>query len=872
MKNSLPIDSIFAELNQALSRDSNVILSAQPGAGKTTRVPLALLNADWLKNDNSQQNKEPSYKKILMLEPRRLAARNAAVFMAKSLGEDVGQTVGYRMRQDSKVSHNTRIEVITEGILTRLLLQDPELSDVGLIIFDEHHERSINTDLGLALSLQCQQLFRDDLKLLVMSATLDKDALEDMLGAKTLFCSGRSFPIEYQYLGFDAKKRLNTQMTSAILKALNEESGSILAFLPGVRDILQVQQDLQQALQTDSALQTVANSVSIHPLYGQLSDKEQQLAIQPAEVNYDKHHRKIVLATNIAESSLTIEGIRIVVDSGLEKQLTYNARSEMNALMTKKISQASATQRAGRAGRTEPGVTFRLWSEQQQTSLEAHSPAEISRIELSDLVLNVAQWGAEVDELEWLTTPPKRAVQQAQRLLSKLELLNDSGQITQHGEQASQLGLSPRFAHMLLLSASHDESDKQTLKDASLLAALLSDTPKALRNNDDLTSLLQQAYAQANSFKTLHRQADSWVKKIQSLNIQNHQKNFSIAQLLALAFPDRLAKKRSRQNPSGQPLNNQGSQFLLSSGRGAKLHPSSPLNRFDWLIVTDIEDDQQGGSITRKAMAIDESELCEALDSHIQHKNHIQWNDKGQLEAEVQDLLGAIIIQRKKITNLSSDDWQDAWYNYFIDNGISNNNNSKLPWTPECLQLQARLQLGHQHLSSNQPSSEQSESVWPDFSDEALLIDIRNWLLPLLTDIRSEKALKNIDLKQALLNRLDWDKTAALKELIPEKIQVPSGSYYTIDYLQNPPVLAVKLQEMFGYQGSPSILKGKVKLMIHLLSPARRPLQITQDLPHFWSSSYFDVRKDMRGRYPKHNWPENPMESEATRFTKTRKR
>jgi ATP-dependent helicase HrpB len=870
LKSSLPIDSILAELNQALSRDNNVILSAQPGAGKTTRVPLALLDADWLKDPETKdaKNKSTGSKKILMLEPRRLAARNAAVFMAKSLGEAVGQTVGYRMRQDSRVSKNTRIEVITEGILTRLLLQDPELSDVGLIIFDEHHERSINTDLGLALSLQCQQLFRDDLKLLVMSATLDKDALEDMLGAKTLFCPGRSFPIEYHYLGFDAKKRLNTQMTSAILKALSEESGSILAFLPGVRDILQVQQDLQQALQTDSALQTVANSISIHPLYGQLSDKEQQLAIQPAEVNYDKHHRKIVLATNIAESSLTIEGIRIVVDSGLEKQLTYNARSIMNYLMTKKISQASATQRAGRAGRMESGVAYRLWSEQQHNSLEAHSPAEISRIELSDLVLNVAQWGAEVDDLDWLTTPPKRAIQQAQILLSELELLNDSGQITQHGEQASQLGLSPRFAHMLLLAASNGEASNSTLKDASLLAALLSDTPKALRNNDDLSSLLQLAYAQANSFKTLHRQADSWVSKVRAADSSIiHPQDFPIvqptlSQLLALAFPDRLAKKRSNQN-----LNSQNNQFLLSSGRGAKLHPSSSLNRFDWLIVTDIEDDQQGGSIIRKAMAIDESELLQAMDSRIQQKNHIQWNDKGQLEAELQSLLGAIILQRKKITNLSPDDWQDAWYNYFIDNGINHNNNSKLSWTPECLQLQARLQLAHQHFSS-----EQSTSVWPDFSDEALLSDINNWLLPLLTDIRSEKALKNVDLKQALTNRLGWEKMAELKELIPEKIQVPSGSYYAIDYLKEHPVLAVKLQEMFGYQGNPSILNGKVKLMIHLLSPARRPLQITQDLPHFWAHSYFEVRKDMRGRYPKHNWPENPMESEATRFTKHKKK
>lgn len=840
MKNSLPIDSILAELNQALSHDKNVILSAQPGAGKTTRVPLALLNADWLKNDDG------SYKKILMLEPRRLAARNAALFMAQSLNQDVGQTVGYRMRQDSKVSKNTRIEVITEGILTRLLLQDPELTNIGLIIFDEHHERSINTDLGLALSLQCQQLFRDDLKLLVMSATLDKDALERMLGASTLFCPGRSFPIEYHYLGFDSKKRLSNQMSAAVLKALSEESGSILAFLPGVRDILQVQQELQQVLHKDIS----SNTLSIHPLYGQLSDKEQQLAIQPADVNYDKHHRKIVLATNIAESSLTIEGIRIVIDSGLEKQLTYNARSAMNSLMTKKISQSSATQRAGRAGRIEPGIAYRLWPEQQHASLEAHSAAEISRIELSDFVLNVAQWGAEINELDWLTSPPPRAIQQAQHLLNDLELVTESGQITTHGEHASQLGLSPRFAHMLLLAANSHKtsSNHQSLNDCSLLAALLSDTPKALRNNDDLSSLLQQAKAQSHNFKAIHRQAKTWVNKIQSQVIKGRQKDASIAQLLALAFPDRIAKKRTGKD----------NHYLLSSGRGAKLHPNSSLIQFDWLIVTDIEDDQQGGSIIRKAMAISDNELLDAMNAHIHHKNHIQWNDKGHLEAEVQDFLGAIIIKRKKINNLSPQDWQDAWYNYFMEKGLK-----ALPWTSECLQLKARLILGAQHLKS---------SSWPDFSDEALLAHIKDWLLPLLTACRSEKALNNIDLKQALTNRLGWEKTAELKQLIPEKIKVPSGSYYSIDYLQTPPVLAVKLQEMFGYQGSPSVLNGKVKLMIHLLSPARRPVQITQDLPHFWASSYFEVRKDMRGKYPKHNWPESPLESEATRFTKHKRK
>lgn len=836
--NSLPIDSILTELNQALSHDNNVILSAQPGAGKTTRVPLALLDAKWLINDDG------SYKKILMLEPRRLAARNAALFMAKSLNEPVGQTVGYRMRQDTKVSQQTRIEVITEGILTRQLLQDPELNNIGLIIFDEHHERSVNTDLGLALSLQCQQLFREDLKLLVMSATLDKDALEDMLQAKTLFCPGRAFPIEQHYLGFDPKKRLSEQMSKAILQALEQETGSILVFLPGVREIQFAQQELSQYLQREIA----ASTVSIHPLYGQLSDKEQELAIQPAP----KNHRKIVLATNIAESSLTIEGIRIVVDSGLEKQLNYNPRSAMNSLTTQNISQASATQRSGRAGRIEPGVSYRLWNEHQHVSLEAHSPAEISRIELSDLVLNVAQWGADIDELDWLTQPPASYLKQATNLLTDLDLLNDSGQITQHGEYASQLGLSPRFAHMLLMANS-----KQNLADSALLAALLTDTPKALRNNDDLASLLQQAKSQQNNYKTIHRQAKTWSQKV-SNNFTSKSQNddISIPQLLALAFPDRIAQRRPGQDQ----------QYLLSSGRGAKLYFNSSLSQEDWLIVTDIEDDQQGSSLIRKAMAISEQELLTIFSNHIKQKNHIQWNSKGQLEAEVRDYLGALILKRKKLNNLSNDDWQEAWKNYFTDNGIKS-----LPWSDECVQLRARLQLAFEYYSKHSDTANNHRTPWPDFSDDALLTTIDSWLLPLLTQCRSEKGLKNIDLKQALNHHLGWDKTAELESLVPEKIQVPSGSHYKIDYLQSPPVLAVKLQEMFGYQGKPSICKGQISLMLHLLSPARRPLQITQDLPHFWANSYFDVRKDMRGKYPRHPWPENPMESEATRFTKTRK-
>jgi ATP-dependent helicase HrpB len=857
--NSLPIDSILPELNQALSQNKNVILSAQPGAGKTTRVPLALLNAQWLKNDDG------SYKKIIMLEPRRLAARNAALFMAKSLNESVGQTVGYRMRQDTKVSSNTRIEVITEGILTRYLLQDPELTNIGLIIFDEHHERSVDTDLGLALSLQCQQVFREDLKLLVMSATLDKEALEKMLEAETLFCLGRAFPIEYHYRGFDAKKRLSNQMTDAIITALQQEDGSILAFLPGVRDIQFVQQQLQEKLnsaQFSSPSSASSSIISIHPLYGQLNDKEQQAAIQATE----KGQRKIVLATNIAESSLTIEGIRIVIDCGLEKQLNYNARSGMNALVTKKISQASSIQRAGRGGRIESGVCYRLWNEQEQTSLEAHSPPEISRIELSGLVLNVAQWGAEIGELDWLTPPPARFIAQAQVLLANLELLDNKGQISAHGEQASQLGMSPRFAHMLLSA-----DLKQHLNDACLLAALLTDTPKALRNNDDLSSLLQYVKAQPKSFNSIYRQARAWDKKVSSNHHQNHniRQKTNIAQLLALAFPDRIAQRRKSdsQTNAKNSAQNSSQHYLLSSGRGAQLYGSSALSREDWLIVTDIEDDLQGSSLIRKAMPISEPELLNIFSSRIQTRSHIEWNDKGHLEAEKREYLGALLISQKRLSSLSNQQWQDAWRNYFIDNGIKS-----LPWTDEHLQLIARLQLAFEYHSKQSDTAVSYRTPWLDFSEEALLANSETWLMPLLSQCRSQKALHKIDLKQALLNRLGWDKVSDFEALVPEKMQVPSGSHYKIDYQPTPPVLAVKLQEMFGYQGKPSICNGQIDLMLHLLSPARRPLQITQDLPHFWAHSYFDVRKDMRGKYPKHNWPDNPLESEATRFTKHKKR
>jgi ATP-dependent helicase HrpB len=486
--------------------------------------------------------------------------------------------------------------------------------------------------------------------------------------------------------------------------------------------------------------------------------------------------------------------------------------------------------------------------------------------------LNVAQWGAEINELDWLTPPPERFIAQAQTLLSDLELLDNKGQISPHGEQASQLGMSPRFAHMLLKADS-----KQHLNDACLLAALLTDTPKALRNNDDLSSLLQQVKAHPKSFNSIYRQAQAWGKKVSSGHNQRQsnspRQQTNIAQLLALAFPDRIAQCRtnnihsSAKSSSNNISHNSGQQYLLSAGRGAQLYGSSALSREDWLIVTDIEDNLQGSSLIRKAMPIAEPELLDIFSSHIQTRNHIEWNDKGQLETEKREYLGALLISQKKLSSLSNEQWQDAWRNYFTDNGIK-----ALPWTDEHQQLIARLQLAFEYHLKQSETPSNYRTPWPDFSEEALLADSETWLMPLLSQCHSQKALNKIDLKQALLNRLGWDKATDFETLVPEKIQVPSGSHYKIDYAQDPPVLAVKLQEMFGYQGKPSICNGQIDLMLHLLSPARRPLQITQDLPHFWASSYFEVRKDMRGKYPRHPWPENPLESEATRFTKNKSR
>lgn len=826
---TFPIDSLIPQLKQALIENNNVILSAQPGAGKTTRVPLALLEEPWLQG-----------KKILMLEPRRIAARNAAYFMAKSLNEAVGQTVGYRMRLDSKVSSKTRIVVITEGILNRLLQRDPELAEVGLVIFDEHHERSLNTDLGLALCLQSQQIFNEELKLLVMSATLNKEPLEAMLSGPSLHSEGRSFPVDIHHTLFKNDITLEQQTTQLILQALEEQSGSALVFLPGAREIQNVHALLANKLS--------AAHYDIHPLFGQLNDAQQQSAIAPPPTN----KRKIVLATNIAESSLTIEGIRIVVDSGLEKQLRYNPRTGMNRLLTRNISQASATQRAGRAGRLEPGACYRLWSEQQNDSLEQFSAPEITRVDLSDLVMSIAQWGENVEDLQWLTPPPTSSYAQARDLLLSLGLLSHSNTLTEQGTLCSQLGLSPRLGH-LLINATQQQLDfpsTDILSPALLLAAFIQQPPKSLRNADDISFILQRLRSASQRDAQIEKQIKSWRQQLNKLPIaaESSAEELSLTQLIAQAFPDRIACLRNQQD---------GRHYQLSNGRSAHVWFESTLMHNQWLVAVEVDEDKQGGSIIRKAIPIEETEVLALFAHHLVNKVDIEWNEQEQLSAQTTTYLGALKIKSVPILDLSSEQWSDAWSHYLRKNGLS-----KLPWDSETLQLQARLNLMHSQFGP--------EHGWPDFTTEGLLRDIDSWLLPLLSNYRSLKALKKLDLKQALLNRLGWQQLPKLEQQVPDKLKVPSGSFHTIDYTQTPPVLAVKLQEMFGFQGSPAVCDNQVKLMLHLLSPARRPLQVTQDLPGFWKGSYLEVRKEMRGRYPKHPWPEDPMSAEATRFTKKR--
>ncbi|KDE38690.1 ATP-dependent helicase HrpB [Nitrincola lacisaponensis] len=816
----LPIDDVLPELRQTLQQPGTLLLSAAPGAGKTTRVPLALLDEEWLAGQ-----------RIVMLEPRRIAARHAAQFMAQQLGEPVGQRVGYRIRLETRVSAQTRIEVVTEGVLTRLLQDDPELSGIGLVIFDEFHERNLHADLALALTHQCQQLLRPDLRLLIMSATLDEQGLSSALEAPLLISQGRSFPVDIHYLPNPNANQSITEHTARVIRQALQHPGDMLVFLPGVREIRQVQQTLED----------LPPGIQCLPLHGQLSDAEQKAALMPAASG----QRKILLATNIAESSLTVDGVRIVVDSGLERRSVFHLASGLHSLQTRQISRASATQRSGRAGRQADGVCYRLWSAQQHERLDAQIRAEILDADLSSLRMALGQWGADADELFWLTPPPDTALRQAETLLQQLGILHpETASLSDHGNACARLGIEPRWAHALLSAHALGYGEY-----ACTLVALVQEWPGTRRSSDDLLRLLSHARQQRGLWQQrIQPLAQNLWRTLQGMTPEPHTTDISKddlpALLLALAYPDRIAKRRDQREG-----------FLLSQGRGAECSPESDLAQTTWLACADLSTHGQR-TIIRLATELSSSALAalkQIAPQLFTEVTEIGWQDSGQFIAQRHQQLGQIRLRSQRLPELNAEQWQAAWQHFIQQRGLD-----CLPWSTEALNLRARIALMHQHAGA----------PWPDVSDSALLEKGLDWLLPYLHNARHQRDLDKIDTGSALRNLLSWEQQQQLDKQLPTHLSVPSGSRIAIDYTQQPPVLAVKLQEMFGYEGQPSVLNGQVPLLIHLLSPARRPLQVTADLPHFWRNTYADVRKEMRGRYPKHPWPEDPLSAEATRLTK----
>jgi ATP-dependent helicase HrpB len=842
--NSLPIDAVLPALRQALADRDEAVLEAPPGAGKTTRVPLALLHEDWLAGQT-----------ILMLEPRRLAARAAAERLASELGERVGETVGYRIRLDSKVGPDTRIEVVTEGILTRRLQDDPSLEGVGLLIFDEFHERSLDADLALALTLNGRALFRDEqpLKILVMSATLEGERLSGSLDdAPVITSEGRMFPVSMQWgRPFQPGEFIEPRVVQTVLDALGNESGSVLVFLPGQAEIRRVNQQLADAIGERS-------DVMLCPLHGELDLNAQRAAIEPAPSG----KRKVVLATNIAETSLTIDGVRVVVDAGLARVPRFDPGSGMTRLDTQRISRASATQRAGRAGRLEPGVCYRLWSEAQHDQLAAYGAAEILQADLAGLALQLARWGVEPAHLTWLDLPPAAAYAQAQDLLARLGALTrepgGAWKITAHGQSMAQVPAHPRIAHLLLRG--HELGLGALACD---VAALLGERDILRGSGADLHSRLtllagaeraaKGAQGGVQRARQLSRQYRGYLRGAACKAVADPDHPRWLGALLALAYPDRVAQQR---RPGG-------AEYRLANGRAALFAEPDALMKQPWLVIADLGS-RQGQREERIYLAAEfEPALFESvLAEQVTVFDQLDWDEReGVFRAERQRKAGELIISREPLTGLDDSARGQALLALVRRKGLE-----LLPWTPELRQWQARVgllrQLDIQKLS---------ESEWPDVSNDALLATLEHWLLPYLSKVTRLSHFGNLDLSSILHNLLPWPLPQRLDELAPHHLTVPSGSSVRLDYSESPPVLAVRLQELFGLADTPRIANGRQSVKLHLLSPARRPVQVTQDLANFWRSTYAEVKKDLKGRYPKHYWPDDPLIAEPTARVKPRK-
>ncbi|OZY33938.1 ATP-dependent helicase HrpB [Pseudomonas lundensis] len=841
---SLPIDEVLPALRHALTERHEAVLEAPPGAGKTTRVPLALLNEPWLAGQ-----------KIVMLEPRRLAARAAAERLASELGEKVGETVGYRIRLDSKVGPTTRIEVVTEGILTRRLQQDPALEGVGLLIFDEFHERSLDADLALALSLNGRELFRDEqpLKILLMSATLEGERLASVLDdAPILRSEGRMYPVAMRWgRPFVPGEFIEPRVVQTVLDALNDETGSLLVFLPGQAEIRRVHQQLAQALESQS-------DILLCPLHGELELAAQRAAIEPAPSGL----RKVVLATNIAETSLTIDGVRVVIDAGLARVPRFDPGSGMTRLDTQRISRASATQRAGRAGRLEPGVCYRLWSEDQHAQLAAYGTAEIMQADLAGLALQVARWGVSAQELVWLDAPPAASYAQAQQLLERLGAMNPAspqgGTLTAHGEAMAELPAHPRIAHLLLRGQEWGLADM-----ACHVAALLGERDILRGAGADVHSRLALLDGEARAARggqggvqrarQLARQYRAQLRGKPARPVADPEHPRWLGALLALAYPDRIAQQRK---PGG-------AEYRLANGRAALFSEVDALMKQPWLVIADLGS-RQGQREERIYLAaeFDPALLDDVLSEQVSVIDQLDWDEReGVLRAERQRKVGELVLSREPLTGLDETARTQALVNLVRRKGLE-----LLPWTPELRQWQARVGLLRQlDLEA------QGQSDWPDVSDAALLASLEDWLAPYLTRVSRLSHFASLDVSSIVHNRLPWPLPQRLEEQAPHHIKVPSGSSVRLDYSEHPPILAVRLQELFGLADTPRIAGGRQVVKLHLLSPARRPVQVTQDLANFWRSTYAEVKKDLKGRYPKHYWPDDPLVAEATARIKPRK-
>lgn len=822
----LPIEPILPEISGALARGRNAVLQAPPGAGKTTRVPLALLGDDWTRGGT-----------IVMLEPRRLAARASARRMAAMLGEAVGETVGYRVRLDSKVGPRTRIEVVTEGVFLRRLQDDPSLDGVAAVIFDEFHERSLDADLALALCLEVQAGLRDDLRLLAMSATLDGAAVAGLMGgAPVLTSEGRSHPVEVRHAD-PGSRRIEDAVADAVLAALAEETGSILAFLPGTAEIRRVQALVEGA--------GPGPGVVVAPLYGDLPADRQDLAIAPAAPGL----RKVVLATNIAETSLTIEGVRIVIDAGLVRVSRFDPTSGMTRLETTRVSQASADQRCGRAGRTEPGICIRLWPAGQHRALLPHTPPEILAADLAPLALELAQWGVPgPDGLRWLDPPPPAHFAQARELLGRLGALDD-GRPTAHGKAMARLGMHPRLAHMVI------EGRRLGLGGLACdVAALLSERDVLRGRRDaDLRVRLEMLRAPGGPgpLHQIRQQARQWRRQLgigHSGGGSADGRPEDAGLLLALAYPDRIGQRR----PGGEAT------YRLSNGRGAFFAEPDPLGGEPFLAIADLDGDRRNARI-RLAAAISKAEIETAFADAVRTVSSVEWDAREQaVLARRRQKLGELVLADQPLTDAPRDRLAAA-----ACEGVRQLGLHVLPWTRETEAWRARVAFMRR--------LDGPEAGWPDTSDDGLLATLEEWLAPFLDGVTRRAHFARVDLAAALAAMLDWQQRKRLDEQAPTHVQVPSGSRVALDYGSGEvPALPVRLQEMFGTEATPAIGGGRVPLVLHLLSPAHRPVQVTRDLASFWANAYKAVKADLKGQYPKHHWPDDPLKAEPTSRAKRR--